>query len=303
MDNKIFLGKYRISASEISAAGELTDSPLAYEGQEIESGKKVVVEVVPAAALKPAVREKLEAEAEAAKKLNHVNIPALYDFGVEDDHLVYVTEDFEGTLAEEWVNAHGPMPVGPVLRIAAQVVSALGAAAVQRISHHAINPSNLVLVPGQTAEGEWPLIKVLHFVGVAPKVFGERRCGGRFRQSLALREPGTNPAWRGRFPVGDLFARVHDVVPFDRRPAADDAQGADGRATDANRPGSNGTGSGQDQRPPEKDQAFVGPNVVAKSRGAPARSARILPAAPGLPGPGGTARDNIPQVRSSGHLE
>lgn len=169
MDNKIFLGKYRISAGEIATVGELTDNPLAYEGEEIDSGKKVVVEVVPGAGLKPAVREKLEAEAAAAKKLSHVNIPALYDFGVEDDRLVYVTEDFEGTLAEEWVNAHGPMPVGPVLRIAAQVVSALGAAAFERISHHAINPSNLVLVPGQTAEGEWPLVKVLHFVGVAPR--------------------------------------------------------------------------------------------------------------------------------------
>ncbi|HEV2840937.1 MAG TPA: protein kinase [Chthoniobacterales bacterium] len=189
MDNKIFLGKYRISAGEIASVGELADTPLAYEGEEIETGKKVAVEVVPAAALKPAVREKLEAEAAAAQKLNHVNIPALYDFGTEDDRLVYVTEDFEGTLAEEWVNAHGPMPVGPVLRIAAQVVSALGAAAVQRISHHAINPSNLVLVPGQTTEGEWPLIKVLHFVGVAPKFLGGDVSVAAFDKSLHYASP------------------------------------------------------------------------------------------------------------------
>ena len=169
MENKIFLGKYRVAAAEIELEGESRDAPLAYEGEEIDSGRKVIVELIPAASLKPAVRERLEAEAIAAKKLNHVNIPALYDFGVEDDHLVYVTEDFDGTLAEEWVNTHGPMPVGPVLRIASQVVSALGAAAVHRINHHAINPTNLVLVPGQTAEGEWPLVKMLHFVGVVPK--------------------------------------------------------------------------------------------------------------------------------------
>jgi serine/threonine-protein kinase len=169
MDNRIFLGKYRVPAEEIGAVGEVSDSPLAYEGEEIDSGKQVIVEVVPAASLKMVVRERLEADALAAKTLSHVNIPALYDFGVEDDHLVYITEDFDGTLAEEWVNTHGPMPVGPVLRIASQVVSALGAAAFHRIVHHAINPTNLVLVPGQTAEGEWPLVKVLHFVGVAPK--------------------------------------------------------------------------------------------------------------------------------------
>jgi serine/threonine protein kinase len=168
MDSKIFLGKYRVSAEEIGAVGEPTDGALAYEGEEIDSGKTVIVEVVPAAGLKSAMRQKLEAEAEAGKELRHVNIPALYDFGIQDGDLVYVTEDFEGTLAEEWVNMNGPMPVGAVLRIAAQVVSALGAAAFHRLSHQALNPGNIVLVPGQTAEGEWPLIKVLHFVGGTP---------------------------------------------------------------------------------------------------------------------------------------
>ena len=125
----------------------------------------------------------------AARKLTHANIPALHDFGVEDDLLVYVTEDFEGTLAEEWVNANGPMPVGPVLRIASQVVSALGAAAFHRIAHRAINPSNLVLVPGQTAEGEWPLVKVLHFVGVAPKFPRTDGAVGAFDKSLHYASP------------------------------------------------------------------------------------------------------------------
>jgi serine/threonine-protein kinase len=169
MDSKIFLHKYRVAAEEIAAAGEPGASPRAYEAEEIDSGKTVVVEVVPAGSLTTPAREKLVAEAMAARKVTHANIPALHDFGVEDDLLVYVTEICEGTLAEEWVNANGPMPVGPVLRIASQVVSALGAAAFHRIAHRAINPGNLVLVPGQTAEGEWPLVQILHFVGIVPK--------------------------------------------------------------------------------------------------------------------------------------
>jgi serine/threonine protein kinase len=189
MENKIFLQKYRVSPKEIETVGELRDDPLAYQGEEIESGKKVVVELVPAASLKPSVREQLEAEAIAARKLNHVNIPTLYDFAVEDDQLVYVSEDFDGTLAEEWVNAHGPMPVGAVLRIASQVVSALGAAALHRIVHHAINPANVVLVPGQTSEGEWPLVKVLHFVGVAPKFTGADVAVAAFDKSAHYASP------------------------------------------------------------------------------------------------------------------
>jgi serine/threonine protein kinase len=178
MEHKIFLGKYRVAADEMalvaadpSNAALATEPPTTarvYRGEEIDSGRDVTVEAIPAAAFKNAVREDLEAEALAAKKINHINIPALYDFGIDDDQLIYVTEYFDGTSAEEWVNEHGPMPTGAVLRIALQVIGAMGASSFHKISHHAINPANLMLVPGQTPEGDWPLVKVLHFVGVAP---------------------------------------------------------------------------------------------------------------------------------------
>jgi serine/threonine protein kinase len=183
MEHKIFIAKYRVAADEIalaaaeppsSVSAALVTEPVTsaathiYRGVEIDSGRDVSVEVIPAAGFKAPLREQLETEAESAKKINHINIPALYDFGIEDDHLIYVTEYFEGTSAEEWVNVHGPMPTGAVLRIALQVIGAMGAASFHKISHHAINPRNLILVPGQTPEGDWPLVKVLHFVGVAP---------------------------------------------------------------------------------------------------------------------------------------
>lgn len=189
MGSKIFLGKYRVSAEEIEAVGEPGDNPLSYEGEEIESGTKVVVKVIPAASLNSAMREQLEANAMAAKKLAHVNIHALHDFGIEDAHLIYITENFGGTLVEDWVNTNGPMPVGPVLRIASQVVSALGAAEFQRIVHRAINPSNILLVPGQTADGEWPLVKVLHFVGATRKSSGAGRTATGFDKSLPYESP------------------------------------------------------------------------------------------------------------------
>jgi len=179
MEHKIFLGKYRVTPDEVALAAaepstvavtatEQLATARIYRGEEIDSGRTVTVEVIPAGAFKPSVLAKLEAEANAARQINHVNIPALYDFGIEDDQLVYVTEHFDGASAEEWVHEHGPMPTGAVLRIALQVIGAMGAASFHKISHHAINPANLVLVPGQTPEGDWPLIKVLHFIGVAP---------------------------------------------------------------------------------------------------------------------------------------
>lgn len=189
MEHKIFLGKYRVALNELEGPAELRDHPFLFEADDIVAEKKVSLELVPAALLKPAVREKLEAEAAAAKKLDQINIPALLDFGIEDDQLVYVTEYVDGTSAEEWVNGNGPMPTGAVLRIGLQVVSALGAAAFQKISHHAINPGNLVLVPGQTAEGDWPLVKVLHFVGVAPMSLGTDEAVAAFDRSTHYASP------------------------------------------------------------------------------------------------------------------
>lgn len=201
MENKIFLGKYRVAADEIAqvaaepaavAVGDASE-PVAtariYRGVETVSGRDVNLEVIPTAGFKHSVREKLEAEATAARQINHINIPELYDFGIEAGQLIYVTEYFDGTTAENWVNQHGPMPTGSVLRIGLQVMSAMGAAAFHKISHHAINPANLLLVPGQTPEGDWPLVKVLHFIGVAPSFSGGDMSVAAFDKSTHYASP------------------------------------------------------------------------------------------------------------------
>ena len=188
-ENKIFLGKYRVVAEQSPTPPEVGGSSFVYKAVEIDSGREVLVEMIPASSLKTSVREQLEAEALASKKISHVNIPALYDFGVADDQLVYVTEFVDGTTAEAWVASHGPMPAAAVLRIALQVVAALGAAAFHKIEHHALNPGNLLLAPGQTADGEWPLVKVLHFVGIAPAFGTSDIATARFDSSANFASP------------------------------------------------------------------------------------------------------------------
>ncbi len=199
MKHKIFLGKYRVAADEIAqvsaepaavAVGtEQMTTARIYRGVEVDSGQEVNLEVVPSGSFKHSVREKLEAEAAAARQINHINIPELYDFAIEDGQLIYVTEYFDGTSAQDWVNQHGPMPTGSVLRIALQVMGAMGAAAFHKISHHAINPANLLLVPGQTPEGDWPLVKVLHFIGVAPAFAAGDMSVAAFDKSIHYASP------------------------------------------------------------------------------------------------------------------
>ncbi|MDQ6809694.1 MAG: protein kinase [Verrucomicrobiota bacterium] len=170
MENSIFLQKYRatVDAQGAPVARRQSGSGIMLRAVEMESGREVAVEIVPASALSPEVRAQLEAEAQAAKQLNHVNIPALYDFGVEGENLIYVSEYLDGTTLEEWVTDHGAIDAAAGLRVALQVLGALGAAAYHRILHHAINPTNILIVPGQTADGGWPVVKLLHLIGVAP---------------------------------------------------------------------------------------------------------------------------------------
>ncbi len=75
-------------------------------------------------------------------------------------------EYLEGETADSWIVAHGPMAADAVLRIGLQVVRAIKAAAFFNLTHRAIQPSNLKIVPGQSPDGGWPFVKVLNF-GIA----------------------------------------------------------------------------------------------------------------------------------------
>jgi serine/threonine-protein kinase len=171
MESKTYLGRYRITLDQYEQPIRLRrDGPaVIYKAFDGESSREVALEIIPAGSIRISQQSKMQDSAEAAKRLQQINIPTLYDFGVEDNEFIYATEIVEGISAENWVTSQGPMPVGSALRIAAQVVNAIRAATFHGIFHPALNPSNIMIVPGQTAEGEWPLIKVLNFVGLPPK--------------------------------------------------------------------------------------------------------------------------------------
>lgn len=181
MNQKIYLERYRVCLGDNGASLKLAagDGAVSYMAEDTIVAREVIVQVVPLAGLRLATREKLETEAVAAKQINHPNIPALCDFGFVEDELIYVTEYSDGTSAQAWLREHGPMPIGAVLRIASQMVGALSAAAFHGIFHRALHPENVLLVPGQTPEGEWPLIKIVNFFGVAPSLLASDTAGLR----------------------------------------------------------------------------------------------------------------------------
>jgi serine/threonine protein kinase len=174
MENRVFFNRYRLSLARNGLPVELNRAPTAiiYRAQEIETGREVALEVVTTPITNPGLRQQLETEAAAAREISHINIPKLYEFGFEGDELVYVTEPCEGHTASAWVGARGPLPVAAVLRVALQVVDTLGVTAFHHIVHHSLNPDNIIFAEGGAAQNDWPSIKILHWLGVAP-ILGE----------------------------------------------------------------------------------------------------------------------------------
>src|SRR5262249_55326940 len=91
------------------------------------------------------------------------------DVGREGDDYVYVSEGLAGETLASWVRSQGPMAADAALRVGEQIVSVLSSAAFHKIPYPSIQPSDIMLVPGQTAEGSWPLINVTNF-GLAARV-------------------------------------------------------------------------------------------------------------------------------------
>jgi len=172
MEQTTFLGHYRISVSRDGTPHELgrAGAAITYKAVDERSGEPVALKLIPIANIDEELQKQFEEQARPAQQLHHSNIAKVLDFGKEAGQFVYVSEYLEGETVDSWVEEHGPMPPDAVLRVAAQVVSALSAASFHRLTHRAIQPSNLLIVPGPTAEGGWPFVKLVDVSSAGPKL-------------------------------------------------------------------------------------------------------------------------------------
>ena len=172
MEQTTFLGHYRISVSRDGTPHELgrAGAAITYKAVDQRSGEPVALKLIPIANIDEELQKQFEEQARPAQQLHHSNIAKVLDFGKEAGQFVYVSEYLEGETVDSWVEEHGPMPPDAVLRVAAQVVSALSAASFHRLTHRAIQPSNLLIVPGPTAEGGWPFVKLVDVSSAGPKL-------------------------------------------------------------------------------------------------------------------------------------
>jgi tRNA A-37 threonylcarbamoyl transferase component Bud32 len=151
--------KYRIDA-EIGAGGMAT----IYRATRVHIGDVVAIKVLHAELLRdPQFAERFKREAQAAARLKHPNVVAIYDFGVSSDAVIYlVMELVEGRNLRAIIREQGPLPTALAAEIVRQVCAALTEAHRQHIVHRDIKPANIAVE--ESPDG--PRVKVLDF-GIA----------------------------------------------------------------------------------------------------------------------------------------
>ena len=165
MESTTFLKNYRIrlqydgTPHEPARAGSTTS----YAAVDQRTAEPVTVTLIPAETVDAAERDGFEDRVASAQKLHHANIAKVLDFGREGDDYVYVSERLGGETLASWVRSHGAMPADAALRVGEQIVSVLSSASFHKLAYPPIQPSDVMLVPGQTAEGTWPFVKVTNF--------------------------------------------------------------------------------------------------------------------------------------------
>ncbi len=133
-----------------------------YRARDGRLGREVAIKVMSEAlSADGPLLERFEREAKLAGSLNHPNVVALYDVGLQDGKPYFVTELLQGDSLRERL-AKGPIPVALALDWAAQMAHGLAAAHERGIVHRDLKPENVFI----TRDGH---VKVIDF-GIAKLV-------------------------------------------------------------------------------------------------------------------------------------
>jgi serine/threonine protein kinase len=149
-----------------------------YCARDIRLSRDVAVKVLREADATSDVRNRFEREARAVAGLNHPNIVAVYDFGIEAGQQYIVSELIEGESLRTFLQGK-PVPFRKLIDIAAQVTDGLGHAHASGIVHRDLKPENIMM----TKDGR---VKILDF-GLARESRSARpsRTGGSSDETMA----------------------------------------------------------------------------------------------------------------------
>ncbi len=137
------LGSYRIIAP-IGSGGMST----VFRAVHPETGHEVALKVLLGAVSRNStLLQRFLREARSAETLEHPNIVAIYDRGVDQGRHYLVLEYVSGGDFHDYVQRHGPLGVAEALAVVRGVASGLRYAAGRGLIHRDIKPSNILRTP------------------------------------------------------------------------------------------------------------------------------------------------------------
>jgi len=123
-----------------------------YRALDTRVGRQVALKILPESPARDEERRRrFEQEARLAASLNHPNLMAIYDVGL-DSHPPYIVSEFVPGESLRAMVAKGPLPPRRALDIAAQMAAGLAAAHAAGIVHRDLKPENIIVTPEGTAK-------------------------------------------------------------------------------------------------------------------------------------------------------
>ena len=123
-----------------------------FKALETRMGRQVALKVLPESlAQDPERRRRFEQEARLAAALNHPNLMAIYDVGL-DQHPPYIVSELVPGESLRALVARGPVPPRKAVDVAAQIAAGLAAAHGAGIVHRDLKPENVIVTPEGTAK-------------------------------------------------------------------------------------------------------------------------------------------------------
>ncbi len=138
-----------------------------YKARQIRLKRLVALKMLkPSALANHTATARSQIEAQLGAKMQHPNIVAVHDYGVQQGRVYLAMEFVPGQSIEERLSEHGAFDHEQALRILQQIVAALSHAADNDIIHRDVKPANVLLtdsVPGLPLPADTPAVKVLDF--------------------------------------------------------------------------------------------------------------------------------------------